>query len=111
MNESALQELIESYSQDRRLLPFSALNEPQSSESPQMMQARLERAALNQASGGDATLSRYRIWAETVRGVIVKTIGEIESSSIDLPIEELVMTANSIACFCEIQDRLDSSNS
>jgi len=102
MNESALHQLIESYSQDRHLCPFDGINAPHSSESPQMMQARLERAALNQVSGGEATLSRYLIWAETVRGVIVRTIKEIESSSGDLSVGGLIMTANSLARFCKI---------
>jgi hypothetical protein len=31
------------------------------------LRPRLERAALNQLSGGEATFSRYAIWANTVR--------------------------------------------
>ncbi|MGD9420264.1 MAG: hypothetical protein Q7R22_015110 [Verrucomicrobiota bacterium JB025] len=107
MDESELHELIELYSEEQRISPFEGLNEPHSSESPQMMQARLERAALNQICGGEATLSRYRIWMETVRGVLVRTIAEREGTSEGPSTEELVMTANSLACFCEIQNRLD----
>lgn len=38
---------------------------------------RLERAAINQAVGGDATVSRYAIWANTLRDTIIACIREL----------------------------------
>ena len=105
MDEFELQSIVEKYSDGRTLIEFTTINEPNSSESPQMLQGRLQRAAINQVSDGASTLSRYQIWAETLRGIVVRA-SRSESCCSELR-TELVQAANSLACFCEIQSRLD----
>jgi len=68
---------------------------------------RLNRAALNQLEGEDgATLSRYAIWANTVRDNIIEAanlINDYPRESIKL----LKMSANSLSAFSDIQEFFD----
>lgn len=69
---------------------------------------RLERAALNQLTHGDAIYSRYAIWAITVCDSIIEAARIIKS---DADSEEahrlLVSAANSLSAFCEVQSLFD----
>ena len=67
---------------------------------------RLHRAALNQMEGGDATLSRYAIWANTVRDNIVEAVKLFETDN-DKAIDHLKVSINSLSCFCDIQAHFD----
>ena len=67
--EANLQQIIDRFSQDE-LIPSST----SSSGGIDPLWARFNRAAINQISGGDATLSRYEIWANTVRDNIVAAL-------------------------------------
>ena len=53
-----------------------------------MLQPRLERAAMNQLTDGDATLSRYAIWAETVRGIVLDALERFSSAKGKMPVAD-----------------------
>ena len=68
---------------------------------------RLLRAALNQVSDGPAMVSRYAIWAETVRDNII--------TALDVDDQEeqrrlLTRAANSLSAFAEVQSLFDSDS-
>ena len=67
---------------------------------------RLERAVLNQIDGGDATLNRYAIWANTVRDNLIEVIKVIEREP-DKAIRHLKIAVNSLSCFSDIQAHFD----
>lgn len=69
---------------------------------------RLERAAMNQAGGGDADVSRYAIWANTMRDTIVACIRELGGDAENREvIKKLVQVANALSAFSDIQALLD----
>jgi hypothetical protein len=71
---------------------------------------RLNRAAINQIEGEDgATLSRYAIWANTVRDNIIEAV-ELLKTDQDKSIELLITSANSLSAFSEIQAIFDPCN-
>ena len=105
--------ISQAFDTDERLVPFSALEVSRSLplKHSLMLAARLERAAGNQLSDGDATVSRYAIWAETVRGIILDAIECLDT----LPEHSdkrrnLIKAANSLAAFSSIQSELDPFN-
>lgn len=65
--------------------------------------ARLRRAALNQADNGEATVSRYGIWGNTVRDHISTAIRAIESEDKAEALRLLTLAHNSMSAFSEIQ--------
>jgi hypothetical protein len=67
-----------------------------------------DRAALNQAEEGEATVSRYGIWANTVRDNIRESIEEIDKGNIDEAKRLLKRAANSLSAFSEIQALFDT---
>ena len=67
---------------------------------------RLHRAVINQIDGGDATLSRYAIWANTVRDNLIEFTKLIESDT-DKALDHLRISINSLSCFCDIQAHFD----
>ena len=84
LNPRALESLIEHFTSDKRVVPLSeheAAGAPLLEDS-MMLQPRLERAAMNQITGGDATLSRYSIWAETLRGVVLNALERFSSAKV-----------------------------
>jgi len=68
---------------------------------------RLHRAALNQSCHGDATVSRYGIWANTVRDNIRQADVEIEKGNIVEARRLLRRAANSLSAFSELQAHFD----
>jgi hypothetical protein len=70
---------------------------------------RLHRAAFNQnCGGGDATISRYGIWANTVRDNIRQADVEIESGNIAEARRLMRRAANSLSAFSELQAHFDT---
>jgi hypothetical protein len=69
---------------------------------------RLDRAALNQAEDGDATVSRYAIWSNTVRDNIRQGVEEMEIGNINEAKRLLKRSANSLSAFSEIQALFDT---
>ena len=68
---------------------------------------RLERAAMNQDDDGEATLSRYAIWANTVRDRIAYAIKLMEQGEIEESKRILTGSHNSLSAFSEIQALYD----
>lgn len=68
---------------------------------------RLIRAAMNQCYDGDAMVSRYAIWANTVRDHMSAAIRLIENSENDEGYRLLIAAHNSLSAFSEIQKQLD----
>ena len=69
--------------------------------------ARLSRAAINQLEDeSGATLSRYAIWANTVRDNIIEAVNLIKDDP-DKSEELLQISANSLSAFSEIQKIFD----
>lgn len=70
---------------------------------------RLEHATLNQLEEGPATVSRYAIWANTVRDTIIECIRELGDNPDNREtIKKLVRAANSLSAFAEVQKVMDS---
>ena len=69
---------------------------------------RLLRAAENQACHGDgmATLSRYAIWANTVRDNIIEATKNIERNP-EASLKFLARAVNNLSAFCDIQALFD----
>jgi len=65
------------------------------------------RAELNQCCNGDATVSRYAIWANTVRDHISTAIRLIDSGDKKEGYRLLTAAHNSLSAFSEIQKQLD----
>jgi len=72
------------------------------------LSARLNRAALNQLCEGEATVSRYAIWANTVRDNIRAADSEFMNGNISEAHRLLHRAANSLSAFAEIQSHFDS---
>jgi hypothetical protein len=78
---------------------------------------RFQRAAIGQVGSnensekreaiGKATLSRYAIWANTVRDNIAAGLRAIESGQNDEAKELLIRAANSLSAFSELQSHFD----
>jgi len=101
--EQAIDDIIEKYDNDKRLLVSDA-NEDGGTSS---LFARLGRAALNQANNGEATISRYGIWSNTVRDHISVAIRMFESGNEEEAIRLLTAAHNSLSAFADIQSILD----
>lgn len=72
---------------------------------------RLERAAMNQIEGADAVVSRYAIWANTLRDSIIDCIHELGGDAENREvIKKLVQAANSLSAFSDIQALFDQLN-
>lgn len=70
--------------------------------------SRLERAASNQIEHGEAAISRYAIWANTVRDHISEAIHLIEMGKNAESIKLLISAAKSLSAFSEIQSYFDN---
>jgi len=67
---------------------------------------RLHRAVMNQMEDGDATSSRYAIWANTVRDNVVEATKLIKENP-EKAIEHLKTAVNSLSCYSDIQAHFD----
>ena len=106
LDPQTLENLIRHFTSDEQVVPLSEQEAGGkiSPEGSMMLQPRLERAALNQLTGGDATLSRYAIWAETVRGIVLDALEQAEEGS-DTRLH-LLRAANSLGAFVSLQRQL-----
>lgn len=69
---------------------------------------RLHRAMVNQIENGEATVSRYAIWANTVRDNILEYVKLIQTDSdTEKALSHLVTAINSLSCFADIQAQFD----
>ena len=110
LDHEAMTRIIQDFDTDERLVQFSE-REIQKSlplELSFMLSGRLERAAENQLSDGEATVARYAIWADTLRGIILDAIDSIGAAPKHSSTKRnLTKAANSLAAFSTIQSRLD----
>ncbi len=110
LDHEDMSRIIQDFDTEERLVPFSAMEVQDALplDISFMLSARLERAAGNQLSDGEATVSRYAIWAETVRGIILDAINSVgESPRHSATKRNLTKAANSLAAFSTIQSKLD----
>ena len=70
---------------------------------------RFSRAVINQLDAGDATFSRYAIWANTVRDNIIEALNHMEIEDEAEVKRLLVRAANSLSAFAEVQAHMDWS--
>lgn len=68
---------------------------------------RFNRAVMNQCESGEATLSRYAIWVNTVRDNIIQAMREIENDNGDEGKRLLIRAANSLSAFADVQAYFD----
>ncbi|MEI7639121.1 MAG: hypothetical protein WCJ37_17555 [Syntrophus sp. (in: bacteria)] len=103
MTEQEMEKIIERFDTDREFLISQAFLD--GGLGP--LSGRLCRAALNQISEGAATVSRYGIWANTVRDNIRQADVEIENGNLTEARRLLRRAANSLSAFAELQAHFD----
>lgn len=73
-----------------------------------LLMPRLGRAALNQCENGEAVFSRYAIWANTARDMIIEATKKIEQGRSEREIRPLLIeVANALSAFSDIQALFD----
>lgn len=98
-----LNTIVSRFDTDEKLIVSSAYDDG----GTDLLFPRLIRAALNQYENGDATVSRYAIWANTVRDHISAAIGLVEKGDKKESCRLLIAAHNSLSAFSEIQKQLD----
>lgn len=98
-----LEKLVRSFDSNTELVRSDAYGDGGTS----MLFPRLERAALNQLGHGEATFSRYAIWANTLRDYIGEAIRLVEAGDVEGAKELLVEGHNSLGAFAEVQKFCD----
>jgi hypothetical protein len=107
ITEEQIQQLIKGYQHSSTL----KVSEAYGDGGLEPLFPRLERAALNQIEGGDAAVSRYAIWANTLRDTIIDCIHELGGDAENREvIKKLVRAANSLSAFSDIQALFDQLN-
>lgn len=67
---------------------------------------RFERAAVNQYEEGQAVISRYAIWANTVRDNILEGMASLDKGDTSQAHAQLTRAVNSLSAFSELQSLL-----
>jgi hypothetical protein len=102
-----IRETLERFDDDRKVRELNAY-EVAGADQDGPLKSRLERAATNQMEGGMATFSRYAIWAETVRGILLSAEADVtEGNLTDDTLRKLRRCINTLAAFSEIQRIFD----
>ena len=70
---------------------------------------RFERSAMAQNDNGSATVSRYAIWANTVRDNIIQGMADMEQGDVGGARQYLVRAANSLSAFADVQTHFDNA--
>ena len=110
LDDASIARIVREFDADDRVMPFTEMevNRPLPLDRSFMLSARLERAAGNQLCNGEATVSRYAIWAETIRGIILDAIGTLEEvAPSSNSTRNLMRAANSLAAFSTVQQSFD----
>lgn len=102
LSEEILQQIIERFSQEQPVISHTY-----GDGGLDPLWPRFERAAINQISGGDATLPRYAIWANTVRDNILEALNILEAGNAEASKKLLIRAANSLSAFAEVQAYFD----
>jgi hypothetical protein len=103
-DENQMQEIVEHYDTDRELCISKAYLDGGAIRPA----GRLQRAALNQICEGEATVSRYAIWANTIRDNIILAEKEMGNENRSEARRLLFRAANSLSAFSEIQSHFDA---
>jgi hypothetical protein len=104
MTEEEMNRVIDRFDTDREFIISEAFSDG-GTDSPF---PRLHRAALNQLCQGDATVSRYGIWANTVRDSIRQAEQEMTKGNLREARRLMRQAANSLSAFSELQARFDT---
>ena len=104
--EELINQIIEVFDREDKIVSSEAY----AAGGTEGLSPRLSRAALNQIDEGDATFSRYAIWAITVRDNILHAIRLVENQDIDEAKRFIIRAANSLSAFTEIQALTDPLN-
>lgn len=104
MREDEMEEIIEMFDTDQEFRISQAFLDG----GIDPLFGRLRRAALDQLCGDEAALSRYGIWANTVRDNIRQVETEFENGNIMEARRLLYRAANSLSAFSELQAKFDS---
>ena len=102
LSERRLEEIVEHYDQRELRISTAYLD-----GGADPLWPRFSRSAGNQISKGPAALSRYAIWANTVRDNIIRGMEELESGDRELGRYHLVRAANSLSAFSDVQAHFD----
>ena len=105
-----LADLLDAYNQSDQVVecPCTEVSGPLTFDIGSLAQARLGRAAENGSSGSGATFSRYRIWAETIRGALIGVLEEEQTDLAETAKANLIRTINSLGAFCAIQENVSN---
>lgn len=98
----ALQDIIDKYSKDELVL-----SRAYSDGSVDPLWPRFDRAAGNQLTEGEATVSRYAIWANTVCDNLIESLKFIEKNDIATARILIIRAANSMSAFADVQALVD----
>lgn len=104
LTESQMIDIMERFDTDREFCISRAFSDG-GAENPF---PRLRRAALNQLDEGEATVSRYGIWANTVRDNVIEAEKEMSNGNSSKARRLLIRAANSLSAFAEIQANFDT---
>lgn len=96
---SAVETTIDRFERSRTMLKTEAYTDG----GADMLFPRLRRAALNQCGSGSSTLSRYAIWANTVRDHIDEALRLADRGNKAEAERLLLLAHNSLSAFSEIQ--------
>jgi len=105
MNYTKIKSIIEKYD-----VPMLEVSKVFSDGGLDPLWSRLERAVINQIEDGAATVSRYGVWANTVRDNIIEAISLSESGKPDEANALLVRAANSMSAFAEVQGLINENS-
>jgi hypothetical protein len=104
MTEDKMRQIIERYDTDRKFIVSKGFLDG----GLDPLTPRLERAAGNQLSQGEATISRYGIWANTVRDNIRQAEQEMTKGDTNEARRLMIRAANSLSAFSELQAHFDT---
>lgn len=104
--EEFFRSIIEKYDRNELLVSESY---PDRGTDP--LWARFERSVFNQQDQGEATISRYAIWANTVRDNIIEGMEAMDSGENRKAKNHLIRAANSLSAFADIQAYFEQSKS
>jgi hypothetical protein len=104
VTEKEVEAVIEKYSTDQEILTSTAFQDGGLG----LLLPRLSRAALNQIEDGEASYSRYAIWANTARDTVIEAARRLEKGRNPRDIMPLLIeVANSLSAFSDIQALFD----
>lgn len=104
MNEKEIEVIIKKFDSDQEFRVSEAFPDG----GIDSLGARLHRAAFDQFCDDKAMVSRYGIWANTVRDNIRQADAEIESGNMREARRLLCRAANSLSAFAELQANFES---